>query len=285
LLHAATFTALSNQLQFNSPIGILFIRFSRIMDQHNNTVDVSGDDNTGTERGQSVASTGSAQAGGGNNHNGPAVVSSQGSHGSRRFRSRVGPSDFTVAKTTNFKSLAAKLAGEARKGMIPSLRAMGANNINTVVKGFSLARRYIEDQGIDLNCHVNFIEVPIRGRDGVDGSEHAELRTAMRFSFDRTVLRSQEHRRDDMEFKVSATSSTKSVAGAIAKNVREFYQIALLAVGPSSVNQCIKSIAIACRYCDENNLSVSFRPRFTTIAHDNSESISGLRFTLYISQI
>jgi len=79
-----------------------------------------------------------------------------------------------------------------------------------------------------------------------------------------------------MEFKVGASSSTKSVAGgkccsqlclvcalavrenhepritltlsnhgfycavAIAKNVRVFEHIALLAVGPSSVNQCIK---------------------------------------------
>ena len=46
---------------------------------------------------------------------------------------------------------------------------------------------------------------------------------------------------------------------AIAKNVRVFEQIALLAVGPSSVNQCIKAISIACRYCEEDNLTVAFR--------------------------
>ena len=71
----------------------------------------------------------------------------------------IGRRDFTVAKKTDFKKLAAKIAGEARKGAIQNLRAMGANNINTVVKGFALARRYIEEQNIDVNCFVQFIEV------------------------------------------------------------------------------------------------------------------------------
>ena len=98
------------------------------------------------------------------------------------------PRDYTVAKTTSFKTLAAKLAGEARKGAIQSLRAMGANNINTVVKGFALARRYIEEQHLDINCWVQFIEVPALGGNDTGSGE---VRTAIRFEFNRTTLRSQ----------------------------------------------------------------------------------------------
>jgi len=122
---------------------------------------------------------------GGHASRGQSGADGDSSGGSRRS-APITPRDYTVAKTTDFKSLAAKIAGEARKGTIQSLRAMGANNINTVVKGFALARRYIEDQLIDINCFVSFIEVQSMPSAAISGA-----RTAIRFSFNRTTLRSQ----------------------------------------------------------------------------------------------
>ena len=141
---------------------------------------------------QSTASVdnGSANAGananpvsGGGNGNG------NGNGNGHRRQGQIGPRDYTVAKTTHFKLLAAKIAGEARKGTIQSLRAMGANNINTVVKGFALARRYIEEQHIDINCQVQFIEVASTMSGG--SGDVNDTRTAIRFTFNRTALRSQ----------------------------------------------------------------------------------------------
>jgi stage V sporulation protein SpoVS len=62
--------------------------------------------------------------------------------------------------------------------------------------------------------------------------------------------------------KVSATSNVKQVAGKIAHSVREGEPPAILTIGPSCINQAVKSIAIARGYLDADNWDVSFQPAF-----------------------
>lgn len=68
--------------------------------------------------------------------------------------------------------------------------------------------------------------------------------------------------------KVAATSSPKSVAGALAAVLRERGMAEVQAVGAGAVNQAVKAITIARGYVAPNGINLVCTPGFTEIVID-----------------
>ncbi len=71
--------------------------------------------------------------------------------------------------------------------------------------------------------------------------------------------------------KVSASSRTSAVAGAIAGVVREHNRAEVQAIGAGAVNQAVKATAIARGYLQEDGLDVICMPEFTSVDIDGKE--------------
>lgn len=71
--------------------------------------------------------------------------------------------------------------------------------------------------------------------------------------------------------KVSANSSPKSVAGALAAVVRQSGTVELQAVGAGAVNQAVKAIAITRGYVAPNGIDLVSIPSFVEIRIDGEE--------------
>lgn len=65
--------------------------------------------------------------------------------------------------------------------------------------------------------------------------------------------------------KVSANSSPKSVAGAIAAIVRDEKSVEIQTIGAGAVNQAIKSVAIARGYVAPNGIELICIPAFSQL--------------------
>jgi stage V sporulation protein S len=65
--------------------------------------------------------------------------------------------------------------------------------------------------------------------------------------------------------KVSATSQTTAVAGAIAGIIRERRHVDVQAIGASAVNQAVKAIAIARGYLVGDGLEITCIPGFVQV--------------------
>jgi stage V sporulation protein S len=65
--------------------------------------------------------------------------------------------------------------------------------------------------------------------------------------------------------KVSATSRTSAVAGAIAGVVREHHRAEVQAIGAGAVNQAVKALALATGYLRLDGICVSCVPEFAEV--------------------
>jgi stage V sporulation protein S len=65
--------------------------------------------------------------------------------------------------------------------------------------------------------------------------------------------------------KVSGTSRTSAVAGAIAGVFRENKRAEIQAIGAGAVNQAVKAIVLAKGYLAEDGYDVVFSPEFTDV--------------------
>lgn len=79
--------------------------------------------------------------------------------------------------------------------------------------------------------------------------------------------------------KVSATSRTSAVAGAIAGVVREHRRAEVQAIGAGAVNQAVKAIAIARGFLQEDGLQIVCVPEFTSVEIDGNER-TAIRLTV-----
>ncbi len=70
--------------------------------------------------------------------------------------------------------------------------------------------------------------------------------------------------------KVSATSRTASVAGAIAGIVREHKHAEVQAIGAGAVNQAVKALVLATEYLKGDGIDVSCVPQFTDVTIEDS---------------
>jgi stage V sporulation protein S len=65
--------------------------------------------------------------------------------------------------------------------------------------------------------------------------------------------------------KVSATSRTAAVAGAIAGIVREHHRAEVQAIGAGAVNQAMKALILATGYLRNDGIFVTFVPEFADV--------------------
>jgi len=71
--------------------------------------------------------------------------------------------------------------------------------------------------------------------------------------------------------KVSATSRTSAVAGAIAGIVREHHRAEIQAIGAGAVNQAVKALVLATGYLKDDGIFVTCVPEFTNIMIEDKE--------------
>jgi len=69
--------------------------------------------------------------------------------------------------------------------------------------------------------------------------------------------------------KVSATSRTSAVAGAIAGVVRENQRAEVQAIGAGAVNQAVKALILATGYLRLDSIQVCFAPEFADVTIDD----------------
>ena len=65
--------------------------------------------------------------------------------------------------------------------------------------------------------------------------------------------------------KVSSTSRTSAVAGAIAGMVREHHRVEVQAIGARAVNQVVKAIILASGYLKDDGIFVTCVPEFAEV--------------------
>ena len=65
--------------------------------------------------------------------------------------------------------------------------------------------------------------------------------------------------------KVSATSRTSAVAGAIAGVIREHHRAEVQAIGAGAVNQAVKALVLATGYLRNDGINVSVVPEFADV--------------------
>lgn len=65
--------------------------------------------------------------------------------------------------------------------------------------------------------------------------------------------------------KVSATSRTSAVAGAIAGVIREHHRAEVQAIGAGAVNQAVKALVLAIGYLKLDGIQVDFVPVFADV--------------------
>ena len=87
-----------------------------------------------------------------------------------------------------------------------------------------------------------------------------------------------------VKLKVAAGSDPKSVAGAIANNIREKKQIEIIAMGPMAVNQTMKSIAIAREYLSDEGTDILCKPEFMHIEVEGQQK-SAIKFIIIATPI
>ena len=71
--------------------------------------------------------------------------------------------------------------------------------------------------------------------------------------------------------RVSATSRTAAVAGAIAGVIREHHRAEVQAIGAGAVNQAVKALALATSYLRLDGIRVSFVPEFAEVTIEEKE--------------
>jgi stage V sporulation protein S len=69
--------------------------------------------------------------------------------------------------------------------------------------------------------------------------------------------------------KVSATSRTAAVAGAIAGVIREHRYAEVQAIGAGAVNQAVKALTLATGYLKGDGLNIVCTPQFVDVTVDD----------------
>ena len=82
---------------------------------------------------------------------------------------------FKVSARSRAVSLAGAIAGTLRDGKAVTLQAIGAGSVNQAVKAITIARGFLAQDGLDIICVPEFLDLDL------DGNE----RTAVRFHVNR----------------------------------------------------------------------------------------------------
>ena len=79
--------------------------------------------------------------------------------------------------------------------------------------------------------------------------------------------------------KVSGTSRTSAVAGAIAGVVREHKRAEVQAIGASAINQAVKALALARGYLENDGYNIIFIAEFVDVQIDDKVR-TAIKFTV-----
>jgi stage V sporulation protein S len=79
--------------------------------------------------------------------------------------------------------------------------------------------------------------------------------------------------------KVSGTSRTSAVAGAIAGVVREHKRAEVQAIGASAINQAVKAMALARGYLANDGIDIVCMPEFVDVQIDDKVR-TAIKFTV-----
>eukprot|EP00471_Norrisiella_sphaerica_P001451 CAMPEP_0184478722 /NCGR_PEP_ID=MMETSP0113_2-20130426/672_1 /TAXON_ID=91329 /ORGANISM="Norrisiella sphaerica, Strain BC52" /LENGTH=253 /DNA_ID=CAMNT_0026856609 /DNA_START=223 /DNA_END=984 /DNA_ORIENTATION=+ len=179
-----------------------------------------------------------------------------------------------VSGESNARSIASAIANTSRNAEAPTVLATGPLAINQAIKAITIARTYLEDDGIDLRAHCEFEDV--KG-----------FKTKIQLSKARSKPRGPKINKDDLCVKKS--SDPFKVAGAIAARVRDMGKaVGVYAKGSEAVSIMIKSVYISCNYLDEDNLGLLFVPTFMELENkigDTMQSSTYLKLTLLMHQL
>jgi len=178
-----------------------------------------------------------------------------------------------VSGQSPVKQVAGAISWISRGGECPRLLATLPPAINQAAKAVAIARKFLEDDKIDIACYPMFTP----GRRRQDESFTFLLR--------KSTIRAVVLDDGTQELKVSKQSNPGTVAGAIAARVREGQRVVLSSIGPLSVSKAISSIAIARQYLAEDGVDISFRPSFLNIEFNDGRRSSCLQFQLLAQQI
>ena len=79
--------------------------------------------------------------------------------------------------------------------------------------------------------------------------------------------------------KVSGTSRTSAVAGAIAGVVREYKRAEVQAIGASAINQAVKAMALARTYLLNDGINIICIPEFVDVQIEDKVR-TAIKFTV-----
>lgn len=79
-----------------------------------------------------------------------------------------------VSATSRTSAVAGAIAGVIREHKHADVQAIGASAVNQAVKALALAKGYLAEDGYDIVCIPNFVDVEIDGK----------IRTAIKFTVD-----------------------------------------------------------------------------------------------------
>ena len=79
--------------------------------------------------------------------------------------------------------------------------------------------------------------------------------------------------------KVSGTSRTSAVAGAIAGVFRENKRVEVQAIGASAINQAVKAMALARGYLANDGYDIIFMPEFVDVQIEDKVR-TAIKFTV-----
>lgn len=179
-----------------------------------------------------------------------------------------------VSGQSPVKQVAGAISWISREGECPRILATLSSAVNQAAKAVAIARKYLEEDHIDICCYPMFTP----GRRRQDDSFIFILR--------KSSLRVGTISDDNtQELKISKASNPGTVAGAIAARVREGQRVFLSSIGPRSVSKAICSIVISRQYLKEDGVDICFRPSFMNIEFDDGRRSSCLQFQLLAQQI
>ena len=76
---------------------------------------------------------------------------------------------------------------------------------------------------------------------------------------------------DTITLKVATKSNPSTVAGAIANNIRDNKQVEIMVMGPNSVNQAVKALAIARGFMQKEGKDLNCKPEFKHLTIEGQE--------------
>jgi len=215
------------------------------------------------------------QSAGGNGHKLTAVTHGRLKRGVAGIKKRIDKArTLNVSGQSPVKQVAGAISWISRGGDCPRLLATQSAAVNQAAKAVAIARKFLEDDNIDIACYPMFTP----GRRRQDES--------FTFVLQKTNKRGNVARNDGtQELKVSKLSNPGTVAGAIAARVREGQRVVLSSIGPRSVSKAVCSIVIARQYLAEDGVDISCRPSFLNIEFEDGRRSSCLQFRLLAQQI